>query len=63
MSNIEPSAMTPSDPRADSAIRALELVDRLLDQAGYTKDSSARHNLAIGISCIRDLRRDGRIAE
>lgn len=48
-------AVSPAAPSLHqaSAISALELVDRLLAQAGYADDASVRHNLAIGLSCIR----------
>ncbi len=37
------------------ALVALDLVDRLLAEAGFTEDSSARHNLAIARSCVAEL--------
>lgn len=42
-----------SDLHTASAISALELVDRLLAQAGYAEDASVRHNLAIALSALR----------
>lgn len=35
-----------------NALACIDLVDRLLEEGGYTEDSSARHNLAIGRSLI-----------
>lgn len=40
-----------------SPLVALDVVDRLLAEAGYADDSSARHNLAIGRAAVVDLER------
>ena len=57
------SASPQAEPVAPAAMeftnahKALDTVDWLLAQAGYTQDSSTRHNLAIAKSCFNDAQR------
>jgi len=55
-SSLGCEVITPSQ-RIYDALNVLAVVDDLLKQRGYKQDSSARHNLSIAISQLKDAQR------
>jgi hypothetical protein len=45
-----------------SALLALDIVNELLVERGYTPDSSARHNLSIARSLLKDVLTDEEVS-
>jgi hypothetical protein len=56
----EERIVTGHTERLTTAIKALDLVDELLDTRGMEPDCSARHNLAIARSLVNDVLSDER---